>query len=77
MNLDSFKKAEDIIAMEKLLAENKRLKERMESICRDYCQWYDRGLHGMDGAALAYHLVGHARMGLNPDHDITDTDPTP
>lgn len=47
-----------------LVAERDVMRRRLERICADYCQWYDRGLGGLDGSGIAYHLVGHARMGL-------------
>lgn len=43
--------------------------EALEAICHDYCQWYDKGLAGMDGGQIAYHLIGRARVVLASSHD--------
>lgn len=53
----------------KLQQEVDSLVESMQLICRDYCRWYDKGFNGMDGGAIAYHLVGHARLAIARHED--------
>ena len=36
----------------------------LDDACRLYCRWYDKGIPGLDGSAMAYELVSACRKAL-------------